>query len=152
MSRISHCHTLLTPFGFHCGDVKDKVGVLDARSGRFRRSTYHAVLSERIANSTNFQVFFRNLDFAAHRVSFASVLAIRMRITRLEEDLVLLAFPAQVSESHYHDLIRHRCNYYLLNRIRFSVFLTLNALLQYVTASGRTVSCLKDKKIRSFHQ
>ena len=95
VSGVSDRHSLLAAFCFHGGDVKDKVGVLDAGSGGSGRSPDHAVLAEGVADAADLEVRFRNLDLAAHGVGLASVLAVRVRIARLEKHLVVLAFPTR---------------------------------------------------------
>ena len=54
-----------------------------------------AVLPEGVAHAAHFEVLLGHLDLAAHGARLARVLAVRVRVARLEEHLVLLAFPAR---------------------------------------------------------
>ncbi len=101
MSRVGDRHPLLAPLRLHGRDVEDEICSLDATGkllqgvGTFVKSP--AVLSEGIAHPARLQVALGYLNLPAHGHRLAPVLAVWMRIARLEEYLVLLAFPAKSS-------------------------------------------------------
>lgn len=95
MRGISHSHALLASFGLHCRNVEDEIRIFNARPRLFGAFD-HAILPELITGSTHVQVLFGHLHLAAHG-EFAIVFAIGVRIIRLEEDLILLAFSAEAN-------------------------------------------------------
>ena len=91
VGRVGDRHPLLASLGLHGRDVKDEVGALNALAGRGRAPDL-AVLAEGVADAADLQVLLGHLDLPAHRLRLASIFAVGMRIVRLEEHLILLAF------------------------------------------------------------
>ena len=91
VGRVGHSHPLLATLCLHGRDVEDEIRILDSGT-RFRGPFDHAVLPKCVADSANFEVGLGNFNFAAHRALLARILAVRMRVSGFEENLVLFTF------------------------------------------------------------
>ena len=91
VGRVGNGHPLLAALRLHGRDVEDEVRILDS-GARFRRPFDHAVLSECVADPADLEMGLGYFDLAAHRALLTRVLAVRVRVARFEENLVLFTF------------------------------------------------------------